>query len=1177
MKFPAISPFKLLKPYEQTDAKLFFGRDNETRSLANALRQTKFILLYGASGTGKTSLIRCGLQGMFSPRDWMPVFVRRGAEGFPAAIREAIAVRYTEYYRLMNPGQESPATDHLTLRELIKALFNITFIPVYLILDQFEEVFTLGTEDEQSAFFEEVAQLRLFQEDLFCKLLISTREEYIAHFYKYENKLPFLFEHRFRVEKMREEQLVEVVEKTLAVEYPDGVRFQTGEGVPLQIVHNLTDVRGEVDLTTLQVYLDRLYREDLERLNDAETRDYLLFDKELVGDNKIEHVLSDFLDEQLRAVNNRLRVQYATEMQQPGNIALQVLYSLVTDQGTKRSRTAAESFEIINGKRFVSASLPLVQACFSGLSSPECRILNPLASSKTGEKYYEVTHDRLAEQVFRKITQEEVRYREALTTLSNKLKLHLAALKSGQKPEFLSLGEIELIEQSLKTDQLAAAQQAFFKESKNYHVGIRRRQRRLTIGAFIAALVFLGVALFAGYQWSVAQKRRQAGEWVSGALLMARTDATAAMDTVERALDLLPDYSSAMVAKADIYSNNEFYERSFVHPAAVKGVVMATATNGDIFSWTDTQLFHWARNGILKDSMTIKYISSAALSPDGSTLAVGNQVGEVLFLETGSFRNFKKYSVNPDSDLVKLLVFAGNKICFAATRDKIYWVDREKKGVKDVAEALLDETTNKPNTYTALFYDLTKKTLLAGHRNGLSEELDIKGRLLRSFKGHSDQVLAFAASPDGKILVSAGRDALLCYWDAQRKPLLRVNAHNSRINALSWSPDSSRLLTASKDYQIKSWSPEGNLIAVYRGHSSFVNGISISFDGRYFASAGEDKVVRLWKTESKVLQKFGPHENGVTGTALSKDGKLLYTVSDQGRYDSGETLNDLNSSFEDIIAREFSLFPRRITIWNSDSGEKVTDIQAHQGGINALARSIDGQLLVTASDDSTFGILHAAAGKLNLFKAHQGKVLSVAISPDGSLIATTSDDNRLGIWRSDGSNIIWVKDQSLVRAVAFSPDGQWIATGDFDGQIHLYNQKGDSLNTIISKAGRRIESLAFSPDGRFLLSGEWSNTACLFSMKDFSLFAALQINAENKTGGAAIHAVAFSPDSRKIGVGSEGGLAQIFKIFGEKVEPLQTLQHYPKRAILAVQFTPDGKGVLTGSNDHWAWWWKLEN
>ena len=500
--FPSNSPFKLLNPYEKEDVSKYFGRENETRRLAEALMRSKFMLLYGASGTGKTSLIQCGLQGMFFFFFWLPIFVRRGAD-FIESLREAVLEQYQSRYRLRYPGREPVLLKDLSLRDALKHLFNIAYVPVYLILDQFEEVFTLGDEVEQETFFRDLSALRLFEEDLFCKLLIVTREEYIAHFYRYEKELPFLFEYRFRVEKMRREQLLQVVDGTLRAPYSSYPAFQIEAGAADQILHNLTDERGEIDLTTLQVYLDRLYQEDVER-GKTEGRNYIHFDTALVGENKLQNVLSDFLDRQVAIVNARL------SHDQPGiragkNPALQVLFKLVTAQGTKQNRSADEIYRELSLGR-LELTPENVRQILDLLSAADIRILNRLRFAKTDEERFEIVHDRLAEQAFAKFNAEELSQREARTTIEYKQKRYADTM------EHLSRGELELIEKSLNVQRLDRQLQQFYTDSIVYHKNRERRQRWVTTGAVAAAGIFAVVAVFAYLQSQLAGQRRLEAE-----------------------------------------------------------------------------------------------------------------------------------------------------------------------------------------------------------------------------------------------------------------------------------------------------------------------------------------------------------------------------------------------------------------------------------------------------------------------------------------------------------------------------------------------------------------------------------------------------------------------------------------------------------------------------------------
>ena len=74
-----IYPFKFLDSYQREDKDFFFGRNEEIESLYQMIFQTKILLIYGTSGTGKTSLIQCGLANKFHTYDWLALPVRRGS------------------------------------------------------------------------------------------------------------------------------------------------------------------------------------------------------------------------------------------------------------------------------------------------------------------------------------------------------------------------------------------------------------------------------------------------------------------------------------------------------------------------------------------------------------------------------------------------------------------------------------------------------------------------------------------------------------------------------------------------------------------------------------------------------------------------------------------------------------------------------------------------------------------------------------------------------------------------------------------------------------------------------------------------------------------------------------------------------------------------------------------
>ena len=74
------SPFKFLDAYTKQDKDIFFGRDQEIEDLYQKVFEAKILQVYGMSGTGKTSIINCGLANKFEESDWLPINIRRGTD-----------------------------------------------------------------------------------------------------------------------------------------------------------------------------------------------------------------------------------------------------------------------------------------------------------------------------------------------------------------------------------------------------------------------------------------------------------------------------------------------------------------------------------------------------------------------------------------------------------------------------------------------------------------------------------------------------------------------------------------------------------------------------------------------------------------------------------------------------------------------------------------------------------------------------------------------------------------------------------------------------------------------------------------------------------------------------------------------------------------------------------------
>jgi hypothetical protein len=313
------NPFKFLDSFHKEDKDRFFGRERETAQLYNAIHASNLVLLYGASGTGKTSLVDCGLANRFHDTDWWPVRVRRGND-LNVSLRAEM---------LRHVGRSVPDPSSVNVVDALQELYFEHYQPVYLIFDQFEELYILGSKKEQARFHETVAQLLLPGPP--CKLLIIVREEYIAALSEFERVVPTLFDNRLRIEKMNEHNLMRVV---VGMALAGGIRIDEPGTTVRAIVEQVRDAREGVDLAHLQVYLDRLFHTDLERRGGQDSGP-VVFDPQLIERvGRFERVLSDFLDQQMARIEASLAEREGGD---PKGVPLEVLFSMVTQDGTKRN------------------------------------------------------------------------------------------------------------------------------------------------------------------------------------------------------------------------------------------------------------------------------------------------------------------------------------------------------------------------------------------------------------------------------------------------------------------------------------------------------------------------------------------------------------------------------------------------------------------------------------------------------------------------------------------------------------------------------------------------------------------------------------------------------------------------------------------------------------------------
>lgn len=491
------SPFKLLDAYTAADQNAFWGRDEEIADLYGMVTKNRLILVYGQSGTGKTSLVQCGLAGRFDRTDWYPVFVRR-EQDLNQSLEQALGRILREP---LNLTREEPERLALALENIYETYLR----PVYLVFDQMEELFILGSPREQEQFA--TAIQGVLNSTTPCRILFIIREEYLAYLYNFEKRIPSLFDRRLRVEPMSATKVNQVLDgsfKTynIQVPAPAGQLYQ-------QIIDNVSGGKAGIQLPYLQVYLDLLYREDFARTYPGRSTDGrewlpLTFSTDEIGSlGKIDNVLEKFLLEQMHGIQQGLQQKFQGI---PPEAVRQVLDAFVSEEGTKRPVAYEWRGEDLQIE-------PHWAALFKPLSNEAlgycCRRLEQARLLRFSDRYVELAHDALAALIDQKRSAQERRLQETYARLLHNFR------EFADTGEYLSRKQLNAVEEYLPQmeSRLNAEIKAFIRQSaekleetEKAELLTERRKRRQALTIAVAGCLLAAVAIIAAVMAYNARK-----------------------------------------------------------------------------------------------------------------------------------------------------------------------------------------------------------------------------------------------------------------------------------------------------------------------------------------------------------------------------------------------------------------------------------------------------------------------------------------------------------------------------------------------------------------------------------------------------------------------------------------------------------------------------------------------
>jgi WD40 repeat protein len=533
--------------------------------------------------------------------------------------------------------------------------------------------------------------------------------------------------------------------------------------------------------------------------------------------------------------------------------------------------------------------------------------------------------------------------------------------------------------------------------------------------------------------------------------------------------------------------------------------------------------------------------TAAALSPDGSTLATGDEHGAIIFWEIPTGRPVRRLVGH--SDTVAALAFAPTGTVLASV--------------------------------------------------GYDDELRIwdsdTGELRQVVTGHAGRNTCVAWSSDGVHLLTGGYDKALRLWNIAEAgaPPVILRDHTATIRAIACSPDGNRFASSHAAGGVRIWNGQTSAAPGMVDAGAVLTLVFLQ-DGQ-LCTGGSDGSVRLWQDAgangsytavdgTALLQHSAP----VTRLALSPDGTMLASADRNGGLRVSDVMtwqptSSLDGHSDELVGLAFlpdsrSLLTtsrdRSVRVWRAKrpATPRLATIEAPEVRLWSLETDPQHSRVIAGGRKGFLALYDVATGAMvRRFEGFTGTVDAVSATVDGAhLAACCWKEKAVSIWDVEATAVRTSLDAGVnVRCVRFSPDGRWLAAGCEDGAVRIWDWKAGGDPRTISSGPGAVYDLAFSPNGKVLAGcgGDWTKNDPGFAIVwDADSWSERQRLTEHTR---AVRSVVFSSDGTRLASAGEDGLIVLWH--GETFVPVARLPN--PAGLRPLAFSPDGGRLAAGLHD----------